>query len=156
VDGARLRLLELEAAGSTLKDLLAATLDLAEELTGSQIGFFHFVEDDQKTPIDRPGIWADCVRSGPPLVREFTVPVMRAYPEEAYRRQVVESWGAAVRDMATRGGKIPPAEYRITTRTGTVRTMLVAGVPVGENLLVTFVDVTEARALQAQAAPPEK
>jgi PAS domain S-box-containing protein len=78
VDGARLRLLELEAAGSTQKDLLAATLDLAEELTGSRVGFFHFVEDDQKTPIDRAGIWADCVRSGTPLVREFTVPVMRA------------------------------------------------------------------------------
>ena len=30
--------------------------------------------------------------------------------------------------------------------------MLISGVPVGENLLVTFVDVTEARALQAQVA----
>ncbi len=123
VDGARLRLLDLEAAGSTLKDLLTATLDLAEELTGSHIGFFHFVEDDQKTlwlqawstntvarmcsaegagshyPIDRAGVWADCVRTGKavvhddypsvpgrkglpeghaPVARELTVPVLRA------------------------------------------------------------------------------
>jgi PAS domain S-box-containing protein len=123
VDGARLRLLELEAAGSTLKELLTATLDLAEEITGSQIGFFHFVEDDQKTlwlqawstntaarmctaegagshyPIDRAGVWADCVRTGKavvhddypsapgrkglpaghaPVLRELTVPVVRA------------------------------------------------------------------------------
>ncbi len=122
VDGARLRLLEREAT-STLKDLLTATLDLAEELTGSQIGFFHFVEGDQKSlwlqawstntvarmctatgagshyPVDRAGVWADCVRTGRPIVhndyastpgkkglpegharvvRELTIPVVRA------------------------------------------------------------------------------
>jgi PAS domain S-box-containing protein len=75
-----------------------------------------------------------------------------AYPDEAYRREVVEHWGTAVRRAATTGGEVAAAEYRITTKTGTVRTMLIAGVPVGENLLVTFVDVTEARALQAQVA----
>ena len=121
VDRARLRLLE-RAPTATLKELLTATLDLAEELTGSQIGFFHFVEEDQGTlclqawstntvarmcgaegagshyPIDRAGIWADCVRTGRPVVhndyasapgkkgmppghaavvRELTVPVVR-------------------------------------------------------------------------------
>ena len=122
VDGARLRLLERAAKG-TLKELLTATLDLAEELTGSRIGFFHFVEDDQNTlwlqawstntmarmctaegagshyPIEQAGVWADCVRTGKPVVhndyssvpgrkgmppghaqvvRELTVPVVRA------------------------------------------------------------------------------
>ena len=122
VDRARLRLLE-HADRATLKELLVATLDLAEELTGSQIGFFHFVDDDQTTlclqawstntvarmctaegagshyPIDRAGVWADCVRTGKPVVhddyastpgrkglpsghaqvvRELTVPVLRA------------------------------------------------------------------------------
>jgi signal transduction histidine kinase len=121
VDGARLHLLE-RAATATMKDILTATLDLAEELTGSRIGFFHFVDDDQVTlwlqawstntvarmcttegagshyPIDQAGVWADCVRTGQPVVhndyasapgrkgmppghalvvRELTVPVMR-------------------------------------------------------------------------------
>jgi hypothetical protein len=48
VNAARLELLERDPS-STLKDLLTATLDLAEALTGSQIGFFHFVEEDQAT-----------------------------------------------------------------------------------------------------------
>ncbi len=122
MDGARLRLLEL-ADAATLKEVLTATLDLAEELTGSQIGFFHFVEDDQSTlwlqawstnttagmctaegagshyPVDQAGVWADCARTGKPvvhddyastpgkkglpqghapIVRELTVPVVRA------------------------------------------------------------------------------
>ncbi|MEI6223623.1 MAG: PAS domain S-box protein [Deltaproteobacteria bacterium] len=121
MDGARLRLLE-QAATSTLKELLTATLDRAEELTGSRIGFFHFVEDDQATlwlqawstnttarmctaegagshyPLPMAGVWADCVRTGKPVVhndyaslpekkgmppghavvvRELTVPVLR-------------------------------------------------------------------------------
>ncbi len=76
----------------------------------------------------------------------------RAYPDEAYRREVTERWAAATRGAAEAGGEIIPVEYRVTTKAGAVRTMLISGVPVGENLLVTFVDVTEARALQAQVA----
>ena len=122
VDQARLQLLE-RAVTATLKELLTATLDLAEELTGSRIGFFHFVEEDQNAlwlqawstntvarmctaegagshyPLDQAGVWADCVRTGAPVVhndypsapgkkglpsghaqvlRELTVPVVRA------------------------------------------------------------------------------
>ncbi|HET8733259.1 MAG TPA: PAS domain S-box protein [Anaeromyxobacteraceae bacterium] len=122
MDGARLRLLE-RAPTSSLNALLVATLDVAEELTGSVIGFFHFVDDDQTTlhlqawstntvermcraegtgshySVDKAGIWADCVRTGRPVVhndyasapgrkgmpgghaavvRELTVPVVRA------------------------------------------------------------------------------
>jgi PAS domain S-box-containing protein len=91
VASARLSLLE-RAPTATLKELLTSTLDLAEALTGSQIGFFHFVDDDQETlwlqawstntvaamcaaegagshyPIDQAGVWADCVRARKALV----------------------------------------------------------------------------------------
>ena len=87
VNAARLELLERDPS-STLTELLTATLDLAEALTGSRIGFFHFVEEDQSTlwlqawstntvarmctaegagshyPVDQAGVWADCVRTG--------------------------------------------------------------------------------------------
>jgi PAS domain S-box-containing protein len=80
----RLALFEF-APGHTLEELLKKTLDEIGELTGSPIGFYHFVEPDQKTlslqtwstrtekefcaasgkgshySIDKAGVWVDCV-----------------------------------------------------------------------------------------------
>ncbi len=72
------------------KELNDYFLDYAVSLTGSTIGFFHFVSDDQKSilltawngealkncvasysthyPIDLAGNWVDCVRSGHPVI----------------------------------------------------------------------------------------
>ncbi|MDH3998064.1 MAG: response regulator [Desulfuromonadales bacterium] len=118
---ARFRLSEL-ASQCSVEELLQTVLDEAEQLTGSEIGFFHFIEKDQKTlhlqawstntlkslctsdgadshyPIDRAGVWVDCVRERravihndyaslphkkglpeghTPVVRELVIPVMR-------------------------------------------------------------------------------
>lgn len=88
---ARLRLIDL-APSHDLTELLRATLDEAEALTGSTIGFYHFIAADQQTialqtwstntirnmcraegedrhyPLDQAGIWVDCVRQGRPLI----------------------------------------------------------------------------------------
>ncbi|WP_319586423.1 PAS domain S-box protein [uncultured Desulfobulbus sp.] len=82
---ARLRLSEASAFLS-LDTLLSCVMDEAETLTGSQVGFFHFVEPDQQTlslqawsrntlahfctaegkgrhyPVDQAGVWIDCIR----------------------------------------------------------------------------------------------
>ncbi len=88
---ARLRL--SEAAGAlSLSDLLQQALDEAERLTGSCIGFIHFVEEDQRTlslqmwstntlrsmctaegkgrhyQVDEAGVWVDCVRERRPVI----------------------------------------------------------------------------------------
>jgi len=73
------------AISHSLEEVLAKTLDEAERLTGSQIGFFHFVDADQKTltlqqwsmntlrnmctaegkgshyPVDKAGVWVDAL-----------------------------------------------------------------------------------------------
>jgi PAS domain S-box-containing protein len=73
-------------------DLLRTALDMAEDMTGSTIGFFHFVNHDQETltlqawssntlanmctaegfdthyPISKAGVWADCVRRREPVI----------------------------------------------------------------------------------------
>jgi diguanylate cyclase (GGDEF)-like protein/PAS domain S-box-containing protein len=73
-------------------ELLETTLNEAEALTGSQIGFFHFLDADQKAlrlqmwstntlrnmcaaegkglhyPVDQAGVWVDCVHTGAPVI----------------------------------------------------------------------------------------
>lgn len=87
---ALLRLFEF-AATHTTHELLQKFLDEAEILTGSKIGFYHFVEEDQKTLslqmwstntqkfcsvadpdthylISDAGVWVDCVRQRVPVI----------------------------------------------------------------------------------------
>jgi len=85
----RLRLMEFSVTHS-LKELLQKTLDEVCAFTGSTVGFYHFVEADQKTlslqawstrtveefckavgsgmhySIDEAGVWVDCIRERRP------------------------------------------------------------------------------------------
>ncbi len=91
LQSARLRLMEF-ANNHSLKELLVATLDEAGLLTASPIGFYHFLEADQKTlslqawssrttqefctavgagrhyNIDEAGVWVQCVRLRQPVI----------------------------------------------------------------------------------------
>ncbi|MCB1184765.1 GAF domain-containing protein [bacterium] len=107
-DRSRDALLRLFNRSATLdaKQMLRAILDEAEDLTGSTIGFYHFVEEDQVTlslqmwstntaktctapgagtryPIAHAGVWVDCVRAGRPVVHNdyASLPHKKGLPE---------------------------------------------------------------------------
>jgi PAS domain S-box-containing protein len=117
INSARLRLLEFATAHS-VDELVQHTLDEAEELSGSSIGFCHFVEDDQETlrlgswstrtmrdfcradgqgshyPISDAGVWVDCVHERRPVVHNdyAALPHRKGMPEghaEVVRELVV-------------------------------------------------------------------
>lgn len=105
ITAARLRLREV-AAASDLEGVLQATVNEAELSTGSAIGYYHFLQADQRTlslqasstrtgdgfsttqagglhyDIDQVGIWADCVRQRQPVVRNdyATLPSHQGMP----------------------------------------------------------------------------
>ncbi|MCG8017409.1 MAG: EAL domain-containing protein [Candidatus Thiodiazotropha sp. 'RUGA'] len=75
-----------------MDNIMRVALDIAESITQSQIGFYHFVEKDQKTlslqvwssntlknmcrsegedmhyPIDQAGVWVDCIHQRKPII----------------------------------------------------------------------------------------
>jgi two-component system cell cycle sensor histidine kinase/response regulator CckA len=88
---ARFRLVQF-ALSHSLGELLKASLDEVEALTGSTIGFYHFLEEDQRTlslrawstntlqkmcnargkgrhyDIAEAGVWVDCIRQRRPVI----------------------------------------------------------------------------------------
>lgn len=103
---ARLRLANLSYAILDMDTLMRTMLDEAEALTDSQIGFFHFVDNDQNTislqawstntintmckaegkgqhyPVAQAGVWADGIRDGEPRIYNHyaTLPNRRGLP----------------------------------------------------------------------------
>jgi PAS domain S-box-containing protein len=103
---ARLRLVDY-AASHSLAELLRATLDEAEALTHSSIGFYHFLEPDQSTlslqawssrttremcsakgagqhyPVKEAGVWADAIRERRPIIHNdyASLPNRHGLPE---------------------------------------------------------------------------
>ena len=102
----RLRLLTLSDSFST-KEVLRITIDEVEKLTGSSVGFFHYIESDQITvslqawstnteknccriegfaghyPLKEAGVWADAIRERRVMIHNNydTLPHRKGMPE---------------------------------------------------------------------------
>lgn len=134
INAARLHLLQF-AGDHTLDELLEETLNEAERLTGSLIGFCHFVEADQKSltlqtwstrtkeefcraegkglhySIDEAGVWAECVHQRRPVIHNdyASLPNRKGMPDghaELVRELVVPVLrGDAIRAILGVGNK---------------------------------------------------
>jgi len=104
------------AAEHSLEELLQKTLDMLGVLTGSPIGFYHFVEPDQTTltlqawstrtekefctaegqgrhyPVEKAGVWADCLREGKPVIHND-------YASLTHRKGLPEGHAAITREL---------------------------------------------------------
>ena len=112
----RLHLMQF-ANTHTLNELLQMTLDELETLTGSTIGFFHFLEADQNMiwlqawstntlqnmcnaegegshyEVEKAGVWADCIRQRRPVIHND-------YASLKDRKGMPEGHATVVREMA--------------------------------------------------------
>ena len=122
---ARLDLIEY-AAVHTLDEFLSKALDEIGAFLDSPIGFYHFVESDQKTlslqqwstrtlkefcraegkglhySIDQAGVWVDCVRERKPVIHND-------YPSLEHKKGMPEGHAEVVRELVTpvmREGKV--------------------------------------------------
>lgn len=77
-----------------------------------------------------------------PTVGDWAV---RAYPEEAYRREAFAAWDAAVAKARAETGRIEAMEFRVVCKDGTARDVVFGAAVAGEFLMVTFIDVSERR-----------
>ena len=66
-----------------------------------------------------------------------------AYPDEKYRKWVIDSWNSAVESAITSGKDIESDVYNVTCKNGLVKNIIIAGITIGEDVLATFIDVTE-------------
>lgn len=67
----------------------------------------------------------------------------KAYPDETYRRWVIQNWESVVKNATETNTDIEPIEYNITCKDGVERTMIVSGIIIEDNLLITFIDITD-------------
>ena len=112
---ARVDLAEL-AETATLDDLMQQALDKAESITGSKIGFFHFVDPDQKHvrlqawstntlahmctiekrglryPIDHAGVWVDAFRTRAPVIHND-------YASQPHKKGLPEGHAPVTREL---------------------------------------------------------
>jgi two-component system cell cycle sensor histidine kinase/response regulator CckA len=115
INAARLRLMQF-AVTHSLDELLEETVNEAEKLTESLIGFYHFVDDDQQSltlqnwstrtktqfckargkglhyPIADAGVWVDCARERKPVVHND-------YNALTHRKGLPEGHAEVIREL---------------------------------------------------------
>ena len=72
-----------------------------------------------------------------------------AYPDEAYRRQVMQSWNAAMETARREERVVEPMEFHVVCKNGETRDVEISGARIDGGTLSCFADLTERRRTQA-------
>ena len=67
---------------------------------------------------------------------------VQAYPDEEYRKDVIENWTGLVEEAIANNHEIKAGEYCVTCKDGTRKTVLIFGVPISGRVFVIFDDIT--------------
>lgn len=68
---------------------------------------------------------------------------LKTYPYPEYRQDVIRSWESAVQKAAETATDIDPAEYLVTCKDGNIRTVIISGIIINNNILMTMIDITD-------------
>jgi PAS domain S-box-containing protein len=79
-----------------------------------------------------------------------------AYPDESYRNEVVAEWTSLVMKAIAEKTEIGRREYRATCKDGTVKTMLIFGIPVADKVFVMFDDITDRKRAEEERLALER
>jgi PAS domain S-box-containing protein len=78
-----------------------------------------------------------------------------AYPDPDYRKWVIDTCYAELARAAETNTDIKPIEYNVTCKNGDIRTMVVLGSFIGDDLLLTFFDITERKRAEVELREAE-
>jgi len=81
-------------------------------------------------------------------VKTFGDWTLMAYPDEAYRNELMVQWLEALAHAHECNGEIGPLEQKVTCKTGEVLTIEVRGTLLGAGILCTFSDITDRKRTQ--------
>jgi PAS domain S-box-containing protein len=68
-----------------------------------------------------------------------------AYPDPEYRYSMMDNWNSSLQGMKKRNIASEPIEAHVTCKDGGVRTVIISRILIGNEVLSTFVDITELR-----------
>ncbi|OQY74588.1 MAG: hypothetical protein B6D47_02405, partial [Rhodocyclaceae bacterium UTPRO2] len=74
---------------------------------------------------------------------------LKAYPDPAYRQEVIEQWTRLVQEAFAGNHEIEPQEYRVTCKDGSEKVVEIFGVPMTDKVLIMLVDVTARKNAEA-------
>lgn len=81
---------------------------------------------------------------------------LKAYPDPAYRRDVVSLWNTHIAEYHAHGTPVPPRDVRVTCRDGSVRRIIINTRMSLNRILVIFTDITERENQQEELIKKQK